>query len=266
MMERAKPETAAIHHNGMLPTVHEPQVSAAEGGSAEITCPAVAEDTQLPEDSPRPSIEAVAERPREMTPVRTRAIRPIKDRINEEIAAQEAMGFVLPPRLLPDGPYPLDTSIDVHDKFYFPRVEDEFLAHSFIFGSPEELAEFYRAAEEISGGKFSDTDKSVAHENKHAEAMLHLGQKSVRFVARLQAHPTIQHKGREVRPLSVTPSALMEDVTTTLLGNALMLTAPDDRSDEDLARLDALGLTYAQAIQLGKEYNEQHGTHYYPVP
>lgn len=189
----------------------------------------------------------------------------IRKQLANEIALQESMGFVLPPRELVPTPKGLLEAQSYHDRFYVPPTDPRYLEHCVTARSNAELAEIFDAAEDLCGGTLSAKNNAIKHESQHGATALHLGQKSLLFVVRVEFDAAFEHRGRTVRPCRIIPSTVLEDMTTTPLGVGLMLSAPDVPSENDLARLSGLGLTPALARHLAQTYNEAAETKYYPV-
>jgi|GEM_PF-7118145 len=184
---------------------------------------------------------------------------PIKDRLADEIAFQESVNFTP----TPDLPHPAHILHGgYHDLNYLPPTDERCIAHAVLLNSPEEVLEFYDAAEDLSGGRFPTKHAFVAHERAHAEALLHLGQTSIRYIGRVEAHPTTLHLGRRVRPLDAKVSTLMEDIDISPVGIAVVRLAPEEPSDSDFAGVDTLQLTPEQAHLLARAYNVAHPGHY----
>jgi hypothetical protein len=193
----------------------------------------------------------------------------IRDQVAEEIALQDSVNNNIGERVLPPSPQELFTT-DEHTKVYLPRIEPQYLDHSIVVSSPDELAQVFGAVEEFAGGRFSGKDATVTHESQHAKAAEFLGQKDVRFLARLAiGAPFNLEDGRRVRQVALTPATLLEDVRASRLGVGLFLASPSDSKDatEDAKRIQALGYADADAvIRRAAEYNKKTHSDTYHLP
>jgi hypothetical protein len=157
-----------------------------------------------------------------------------------------------------------------HDKIYVPRLPDEQFRHTIIVERPEELAHVFDAAARTGGGYYPHKDGTIRHEMQHADAARRLGQKHVRFIARLvvgefQKTPN----GGRGRHIGIEAGTLLEDVSVSRLDLGLFLAFPEDTvaSPGDTAKIKYLGYENADdVIRRAAAYNAQTRSNRYPLP
>jgi hypothetical protein len=195
--------------------------------------------------------------------------REIRNQVAEEIALQDSMGNKIGQRWLPPTPEELLTA-DEHTKVHLPLLEAQSFDHSIVVASPDELSQVFDAVEKLAGGRYTDKAATIKHEAQHGEAAERLGQRNVRFLARLAiSAPFNLPDGRRVRRVGITPSALLEDVHASRLGVGLFLGSPEDTADaiEDTKRIQTLGYEDAEeVIRRAADYNAKTRSNTYPLP
>jgi hypothetical protein len=162
---------------------------------------------------------------------------------------------------------------DEHTKVYIEELDVELFDHSIVVESIRELAHLFSAAAELGGGGYyPNRNATLIHESQHADAAKRLGQRDVRFLARLDiSAPYLHYGGNYARRIGILPSVIQENVRTSRLGTAMFLGFPDDNDtaagSSDTEKIKSLGYVDAnEVIKRAAAFNAQTRSDTYPLP